>query len=399
MARRKPRGLHNLYLRNGTTWWTRINEERLSTGCPKAEVIAAKEVRDKRLAEAALRREGIEVAAPLPRPSLAKLIDSYLEAESQPYDRQRGGEQAGTKRSSRTDRFSRDRVLRHLDGKMLASEVRPETVIRLAEAIAREKDAPLKVTRKKSLAFLRRVYSWAAERESQTGVQSSPFGKLTRQQRKELFPKGEKRGYVFSSEQLREIYARAGWRRPLVRFAAHTAMRFGELVTLTWGCVNLPQRFVVVEARYAKNGREREVPLGDVSFSILEGLKPETIEPSALVFTKPNGSSVESIRTWWDSAVSEVWKPSKPSERRPRIHDLRKTAGTRVESVSSHAVAKLLLGHADGDVTDTYLMPTAEDVRAALNRAARLIDGEQVGNVIPFAANGTPDGTANSHAR
>ncbi len=95
---------------------------------------------------------------------------------------------------------------------------------------------------------------------------------------------------------------------------------------------------------------------------------------------------------------SKVWKPSKPSERRPRFHDLRKTAGTRVESVSSHAVAKLLLGHADADVTDGYIKPEIEDVIAALDRAARLIDGEQVGNVVQFAHNVTTNVTVASEA-
>jgi hypothetical protein len=41
-------------------------------------------------------------------------------------------------------------------------------------------------------------------------------------------------------------------------------------------------------------------------------------------------------------------------------------------------------------------------VRAALNRAARLIDGEQVGNVLPFAAEagmGTPMGTVAAEVR
>jgi integrase len=155
-----------------------------------------------------------------------------LEAQSRPYDREKGGEQAGTKRSARTDRFGRDRVLKHLDGKMLAGDVTPETIIRLAEAIAREPKAPAKVTRRKHLAFLRRVFSWAAERPSESGIRFSPFAHLTRQERRELFPKPGKRGFVFTPEQLRGLYALAGWRRPLIRFAVHTGMRFGELPTL-----------------------------------------------------------------------------------------------------------------------------------------------------------------------
>jgi hypothetical protein len=46
-----------------------------------------------------------------------------------------------------------------------------------------------------------------------------------------------------------------------------------------------------------------------------------------------------------------------------------------------------LLGHADEDVTDSYLMPTIEDVRAAVNRAAALIDG------VSTSDHGTKDGT------
>ena len=40
---------------------------------------------------------------------------------------------------------------------------------------------------------------------------------------------------------------------------------------------------------------------------------------------------------------------------------------------------QLLPDHADGDVTDSHVMPTFEDVLAAVNRAVRIIDGEQVG--------------------
>jgi hypothetical protein len=141
----------------------------------------------------------------------------------------------------------------------------------------------------------------------------SPFGQLTRQQRRELFPKSGKRGYIFTPEQLRGLYALAGWRRPFVRFAVHTGMRFGELLTLRWACVNLEQRIAIVEARYAKNGREREVPLGEVAFGLLEGVRPERPAAEALVFRAPSGKAIKSVGTWWNAAVIEVWKPSRPS--------------------------------------------------------------------------------------
>jgi integrase len=401
MPKQAKKGLHHLYLRGGM-WWTKVNGVRETTGVPKLEVAAAKLIRDQRLAEAALRREGVEVEAPLPAVTLATIMDDFIAAECRPYDREKGGEQVGTKRTSAQYKQSKERVLRHLDGMMLTRDVTPATIVRLAEGIAREPKAPCRVTRKKSLAFLRRVFSWACERPQESGVRFSPFLQLTRQQRRELFPRSGKRGYIFTPEQFRDLYALAKWRRPLIRFYAHTGMRKEEAMTLPWSCVNLTERFVLVRDGIAKNGREREVPLGDVALGILEDLKPEKVRPDALVFTKPNGAGIRSLGTWWNAAVLKVWTPAKPTERRPRLHDLRKTCGTRVEMVSSHAVAKRLLGHADGDVTDTYLMPTDNDVRAALNRAARLIDGEQVGNVLPFAAEaekGTPMGTVASEAR
>jgi hypothetical protein len=74
--------------------------------------------------------------------------------------------------------------------------------------------------------------------------------------------------------------------------------------------------------------------------------------------------------------------------KRPRFHDLRKTGATRLEAVSSHAVAKAFLGHEDSDVTDSYLRASVEDVRAAVNRAARSIDGETPAGAIPFPVKG-----------
>ena len=43
--------------------------------------------------------------------------------------------------------------------------------------------------------------------------------------------------------------------------------------------------------------------------------------------------------------------------------------------------APALLGHADEDAADSYLMPKIEDVRAAINRAAVGIDGTNDGTV------------------
>src|SRR5512135_931718 len=52
-------------------------------------------------------------------------------------------------------------------------------------------------------------------------------------------------------------------------------------------------------------------------------------------------------------------------------------------------------------MTDSCVQPEIEDVAAAFDRAARPIDGEQIGNVVQFgtaSANDTRDGTVASEA-
>jgi len=115
MAERRSRLNRHLYLRGGI-WWTRIERagrvERESTHCPKSEVAAAREIRNERLARIAKHREGVEIPG---RPlTLGELLAAYVEAESQFYDREAGGEQPGTKRAAESDRTAVKNIRKHL---------------------------------------------------------------------------------------------------------------------------------------------------------------------------------------------------------------------------------------------------------------------------------------------
>lgn len=390
----------HLYLRNGV-WWTRIDRsgfsERKSTGCPKSEVVAARTIRNKRLAESAERREGVE------RPgrvlTLGELLAAYLADESGFYDRGKGGEQPGTKRSASSDRGVVKRIKKHLAPSLSSAAVNREILLDLARKIEREDPMPAPGTRRKAFAFVRRAFSWATEHPRRTGITASPFASLTRADRAKLFPRPAKRGYLYSPDELRGIYAGLpSHLRPFVRFAVYTGMRFSEITSLAWGAVNVERKVLTVEARFAKNKREREVALGEVALRILAEIRPAEPVPSDHVFLGRRGDPILDVRGGFNAAVLEVWKPTRPNEPRPRFHDLRKTGATRLEAVSSHAVAKAFLGHADGDVTDTYILPSLDAVRDAINRAGRSIDGEIPAGVLAFpqgaAENGTPDVTA-----
>ena len=387
----------HLFLREGN-WWTRFcasgRDEKRTTGCPAAEIAAAREIRDKRKAESAQRREGIDR---LPEAlSVGELLAMYLREESGDYDREKGGEQPGTKRSAETDRGSAKRLRRHLNVNASAAAVDAETLLDLADAMEREEPTPAAATRKKTMALLRRAFSWGAERPRRSGFRLSPFATLTKAQRRKLLPKGGKRAYIYSPEQLRALYALLP---PVsvrvVRFAVYTAMRLREILRLKWGAVDLEGGKLVVIAANAKNGQEREVALGAVALGILTALRPENPNPEAHVFLGETGEPVKTVYSGFVAKVEKVWKPERPGQARPRFHDLRKTAATRVEAVSSHAVAKAFLGHADTDVTDSYIVATLDAVRDAVNRAARSIDGEAPEGAIPFRsrvekASGTP---------
>jgi integrase len=342
--------------------------------------------RSSRLGRLAERREGIEVAGkPL---TLGELLSAYIESESQPYDREKGGDQPGTKRSAESDRGSVKNITRHLSPNLSAARINREALLDLAEKRERESPPSAAGTRRKTFAFLRSVYSWAAARPGRSGISRSPFEGLRKEDRKRLFPKAQKRAYIYSPDELRAIYELLpSYERPFVRFAVHTGMRLREITTLTWGAVDLDRRSVHVEARFAKNGKARDVALGEISQSILAALRPEQPATTEHVFIGRRGEPIRDVRGGFDAAVLAVWKPSKPGERKPRFHDLRKTGATRVEAVSSHAVAKTFLGHSDENVTDSYIVPSLDEVRNAINRAARSIDGETPAGAIPFPIN------------
>lgn len=113
-------------------------------------------------------------------------------------------------------------------------------------------------------------------------------------------------------------------------------------------------------------------------------MRPEAPAATDHVFLGKGGRPIREVRGGFDPAVLAAWKPSRPDERKPRFHDLRKTGATCVEAVSSHSVAKAFLGHSDQDGTDSYIHASLDDVRNAVNRAARSIDGETPGGGDPF---------------
>ncbi|MFY9552462.1 MAG: tyrosine-type recombinase/integrase [Thermoanaerobaculia bacterium] len=187
--------------------------------------------------------------------------------------------------------------------------------------------------------------------------------------------------------------------RPPAGISPRTSCRCTASSRTTWGLrvpsartrgqVDLDGKSFSVSADVAKNFKAREVPLSDLALELLARIRPAHPAPADPVFLGPEGERLRSISGSLSKAVKAVCPKPKAGERFPTFHSLRKTCATALEAVASKAVAGMVLGHSDADVTDLYIKPSFEDALAALNRAALLIDGEEQENVAIFrGANG-----------
>ena len=154
----------------------------------------------------------------------------------------------------------------------------------------------------------------------------------------------------------------------MVLLALNTGLRRGEVFTLRWDAVDLEHRRVIVRARYAKNGRSREVPLNDEAMAVLTrwhalGKKPE----AGLVFVSPRtGEQFGHIRTAWSSLMREAELENF------RFHDLRHDFASKLVSkgVPLFDVGELL-GHRDATTTRRYAHLAPDRKAAAVAKLNR----------------------------
>ncbi len=102
------------------------------------------------------------------------------------------------------------------------------------------------------------------------------------------------------------------WLLPAVELAIETAMRRGELLSLTWEHVDLARRTALLPE--TKNGHARVVPLSSRAITVLEGLGPRS---QGLVF---DGVKAESLKRAFIRAVRRAGLEDF------RFHDLRHEA-------------------------------------------------------------------------
>jgi integrase len=146
----------------------------------------------------------------------------------------------------------------------------------------------------------------------------------------------------------------------MLRVAAYTGLRLGELVTLRWRDVRWTDRVLVVERTLSgteeglpKSRRARYVPLGDQALGALDRLsqRPNFVGDRDYVFCNPAGDRLD------PSAVRRRYKAARDQAGLPplRFHDLRHTAGSLLTRVLDPVTVRDVLGHADLKTTERYL--------------------------------------------
>lgn len=140
--------------------------------------------------------------------------------------------------------------------------------------------------------------------------------------------------------------------QPLVILAIETAMRRGEILGLTWECVNFEKRTVFLPL--TKNGLSRYVPLSSRAVATLQAMPQRT---SGIVF--PIGiAAMEAnfLRAVRRSALGNL-----------HFHDLRHTATTRMASKLTNVMELAsVTGHTSLQMLKRYYHPRAEELAMKL---------------------------------
>ena len=183
--------------------------------------------------------------------------------------------------------------------------------------------------------------------------------------------------FLTFEEADRLIGAADGEWRAMIMLASKTGLRQGELLALTWDDVDLVKGLLVVsrnlsrgEITTPKNGKTREIPLGD---DVLASLKRQRHLRGDLVFCKPDGSMLTK-----GECKHPLWRACKRAGlRRIGWHVLRHTfASHLVMRGAPMKAVQELMGHSTMEMTMRYAH-LSPDVR---KDAVRLLDrpGPQV---------------------
>jgi integrase len=140
---------------------------------------------------------------------------------------------------------------------------------------------------------------------------------------------------------------------PLSSLAIETAMRQGELLSLTWADVDLQRR--IAHLKDTKNSEPRDVPLSTRALQLIRAL-PRPIDGVGPLFPISQDEVIRTFRKACTDAKIENLK----------FHDLRHEATSRICDRLPMHEAMRVTGHKTPAMLMRYYHPKAEDLAKKL---------------------------------
>jgi integrase len=239
-------------------------------------------------------------------------------------------------------------------GKKL-TQITPKDVDEL-KLYLRETRKPATVNR--YLSTLRQVFNLAKRWKMYYGENPvSIAGLLTEDnyRNRVLTPEEETRLLAYSAEHL----------KPILITALNTGMRRGEVLSLKWSNVDFENNMLIINALNNKSKRVKRIPLNHVMSTILKELKLKNQKLSEYVFLSDDSKQLKDIKTAFLNACRRA------NIQGLRFHDLRHTAGTRMQE-SGVGIVEItkILGNTSLEMTMKRYVHPEESLRSAVDKLA-----------------------------
>ena len=160
------------------------------------------------------------------------------------------------------------------------------------------------------------------------------------------------------------------WMLPLVKLALETAMRQGELISLTWSNIDFKKSTAYLPL--TKNGEARQIPLSTSAVAILKAM-PQSIDGQVFPITQNalqmvwERALVRAIKAYETDCANYGKKPRPTFLANLRFHDLRHEATSRLaEKLSNILELASVTGHKDLQMLKRYYHPKAADLAKKL---------------------------------
>ena len=191
-----------------------------------------------------------------------------------------------------------------------------------------------------------------------------------------LLTENNQRDRVLSFEEEDKLFiSSAEHLKPVLSTALNTGMRKGEILSLTWDEVDFKNNVLIIRAANSKSKKTRRIPMNSVLRTMFLELKANTSwfdkklididEDDNYVFRDNLGRPVKDIKTAFKNACRRA------DIKGLRFHDLRHTAGTRMNEYGVGIVAiSEILGHSSIDITKRRYIHPGESLRDAVEMLA-----------------------------